>query len=78
VDHHSLGVRPRAEKLPDLTRVILAEKNVSRNAALRQVVKVQSKHGREARRNPGRRGIGVRDRNANLLAARLIALGLLA
>jgi hypothetical protein len=78
VDHHSLGVRPRVEELPDLARVILAEKNVSRLAPLGQVVKVQSKHGRKARRNPGWRSIGVGDRNADLLAARLIALGLLA
>jgi len=78
VDHDSLGVRPCAEKLPDLTRVVLAEKNVSRHPALRQVVKVQAKHRGEARRNPSRRSLGVRDRNANLLAARLIALGLLA
>jgi hypothetical protein len=78
VNHHPLGVRPRVEELRDLTRVVLAEKYVSRLAALGHVVKVESQHGREARRNPGRRSIGVRDRNADLLAARLISLGLLA
>jgi hypothetical protein len=58
--------------------VILAEKNVSRLTALDHVVKVESKHGREARRNSSGRSIRVRDRNTNLLAARLISLGFVA
>jgi hypothetical protein len=78
VNHHALGVRPRVEKLRDFMRLVLAEQNVSRLAALDHVVKVESKHGREARRNPGWRSVGVRDRNADLLAARLISLGFVA
>jgi hypothetical protein len=61
VYHHSLGVRPPVEELRDLPRVILDEKNVTRLATLDHVVEVQSKYRREARRNSGGRGIGVRD-----------------
>jgi hypothetical protein len=78
VDHHSLGVRPCVEELRDLPRVILDEQNVTRLTTLDHVVEIQSKYPREARRNSGGRGIGVRDGNADLFAARFITLGILA
>jgi hypothetical protein len=78
VNHDSLGVRPRVDEIRDLTRVILGKKNIRRLATLGDVVEAQSKNSREARRDSSRWSIGVRDRNADLRPARLIALGIIA
>jgi predicted RNA polymerase sigma factor len=78
VNHDALDVGPRVEKLRDFSSVILHKKNVGRLATLGKIIEVQSKHRREARRDPSGRSIRVRDRNADLFTARLISLGLLA
>jgi hypothetical protein len=77
VNHHALDVGPCVEEFRDLSSVILHKKNVGRLATLGEIIEVQSKHRREARRGPSGRSIWVRDRNADLFTARLVSLGLL-
>ena len=78
MNHHSLSGRPRVHELADLTRLIFGKQNVGWFASLGEVVKVQAKHRRESRGDSSRHGIGVGDGNADLSAARLVALGFLA
>jgi hypothetical protein len=78
MNHHALCTRPFIEEFRDFTRVTLHEQNVTWLATLDHVVEVQTQHRGEARRDSGRRSFGVRDRNTDLVAARLVALGFLA
>jgi hypothetical protein len=78
VNHHPLYVRPCIEEPRDFARVFFHEQNVAWLATLDHVVEVQPKQRRKPRRDSSRRSVGVGDRNADLLAARLIALGFFA